>query len=375
MNMTDTIYKLAVEGVQKLVPYTPGKPIEELERELGLTEIIKLASNENSLGPGPKALSAIQNSLLNLSRYPDGNGYELKYALAVKLSVTPDQITLGNGSNDILDMVARVFLQPGRQAVMSRHAFAMYYLSTQAVGAESLLAETTDGCNGALFGHDLSAMKKLLSDNTTVVFIANPNNPTGTYLPATELKSFVENLPEHIICVIDEAYFEYVEAIDYSTALAWLVDHPNLIITRTFSKAYGLAGLRIGYSVTSPEIADLLNRVRQPFNVNSLALAAAQLALRNDNYLLKSKQVNSQGLQQLADGLQSLGLAFIPSVGNFICCDLARPVLPVYQALLEQGVIVRPVENYQLPGYIRITAGTQPEIQFFLDVLKKVMSL
>ncbi len=369
------IARHAVSAIQELQPYQAGKPESELKRELGLDAIIKLASNENPLGPDPQVVADLPAHFAELSRYPDGNGYELKHALAAKLSVTPDQITLGNGSNDILDMVARVFLQPGRQAVMSRHAFAMYYLSTQAVGAESLLAETTDGSNGALCGHDLSAMKKLLSDNTTVVFIANPNNPTGTYLPATKLKSFVENLPEHIICVIDEAYFEYVEATDYSTALAWLVDHPNLIITRTFSKAYGLAGLRIGYSVSSPEIADLLNRVRQPFNVNSLALAAAQLALRNDNYLLKSKQVNSQGLQQLADGLQSLGLAFIPSVGNFICCDLARPVLPVYQALLEQGVIVRPVENYQLPGYIRITAGIQPEIQFFLDALKKVISL
>lgn len=365
----------AVAGVQGLQPYQAGKPESELKRELGLDSIIKLASNENPLGPDPRVLADLPARFSELSRYPDGNGFELKQQLALRLSVKPEQITLGNGSNDILELIARVFLQTGRQAIMSRHAFAIYSLATQAVGAKSVLAKTTDGSDGPLFGHDLDAMSILVSDKTTVVFIANPNNPTGTYLSTIQLKRFVDILPEHIICVIDEAYFEYVEATDYSTALDWLDDHPNVLITRTFSKAYGLAGLRIGYSVSSLEVADLLNRVRQPFNVNALALAAAQLALVNDDYLIKSKQVNKQGLQQLADGFQSLGLSFIPSVGNFICCDLARPALPVYQALLEQGVIVRPVENYQLPGYIRVTVGTESEIQFFLNALKAVIGL
>jgi len=364
----------AVPSIQGLQPYQAGKPESELKRELGLDSIIKLASNENPLGPDPRVIADLPARFAELSRYPDGNGFELKKILASKLSINPDQITLGNGSNDILDLIARVFLQSGREAIISRHAFAMYYLSTQAVGGKSLLAETTDGSHGVLFGHDLQAMRALVSDKTAVVFIANPNNPTGTYLPAIKLKSFVENLPVHIICVIDEAYFEYVEVSDYSTTLDWLDEHQNLIITRTFSKAYGLAGLRIGYSVSSIAIADLLNRVRQPFNVNSLALAAAQLALRNDDYLTKSKQFNKQGLRQLAEGLQTLGLSFIPSVGSFICCDLARPALPVYQALLERGVIVRSVENYQLPGYIRITAGTESEIRVFLNALKTIIS-
>ncbi len=369
----NSIEQYAVSGIQGLQPYQPGKPESELKRELGLDSIIKLASNENPLGPDPLVLADLPDHFAELSRYPDGSGFELKQQLASRLSVDPAQITLGNGSNDILELIARVFLQADREAIMSRHAFAIYYLATQAVGAQSLFAETNDGSNGPLFGHDLDAMSALVNDKTAVVFIANPNNPTGTYVPATQLKRFVESLPEHVICVIDEAYFEYVEVTDYSTALDWLDEHPNLVITRTFSKAYGLAGLRIGYSVSSLEIADLLNRVRQPFNMNSLALVAAQLALRDDDYLTKSKLLNRQGLQQLTDGLQSLGLSFIPSVGNFICCDLARPAQPVYQALLEQGVIVRSVENYQLPGYIRITVGTEAEIQFFLNALKTII--
>jgi histidinol-phosphate aminotransferase len=365
--------KYAAMGIQALQPYQSGKPENELKRELGLDHIIKLASNENPHGPDPRIIAELPAYFAKLSRYPDGNGFDLKQVLATRFSVKPEQIILGNGSNDILELIARVFLQSGRQAVMSRHAFAIYYLATQAVGGQSLLAETTDGNNGSLFGHDLQAMRQLISDKTAVVFIANPNNPTGTYLPAAEIKIFVESLPEHIICVIDEAYFEYVEADDYSSALSLLDEHPNILITRTFSKAYGLAGLRIGYSISNPDIADLLNRVRQPFNVNALALAAAQIALTDDAFLTKSKALNSQGLHQLAQGLQALGLSFIPSVGNFICCDLARPALSVYQALLEQGVIVRPVENYQLPGYIRITAGTESEIQFFLTALKTII--
>ena len=363
----------AAIGIQALQPYQSGKPESELKRELGLDNIIKLASNENPLGPDPRVLADLPTHFAELSRYPDGNGFELKQVLATRFSVKPEQITLGNGSNDILELIARSFLQPGRQAVMSRHAFAIYYLATQAVGGQSLLAEPTDGNNGPLFGHDLQAMRQLVSDDTAVVFIANPNNPTGTYLPATELKNFVESIPQHIVCVIDEAYFEYVEVDDYKSAQLLLDDYPNLLITRTFSKAYGLAGLRIGYSISSPEIADLLNRVRQPFNVNALALAAAQKALADDTYLSKSRALNNQGLRQLAQGLQSLGLSYIPSVGNFICCALGRPALPIYQALLERGVIVRPVENYQLPGYIRITAGTESEIQFFLKALKAII--
>ncbi len=365
---------LAIAGVQALQPYQPGKPENELKRELGLDKIIKLASNENPLGPDPRISHKLPSLFAELARYPDGSGFELKQALANRLNVRPEQITLGNGSNDILELVARVFLQPGRQAIMSNHAFAIYQLATQAVGADCVAANPTDGINGPLHGHNLQAMHELVSERTAVIFIANPNNPTGTYLPSKQLKSFIENLPENVICVVDEAYFEYVEADDYISAMDWIVDHPNLIITRTFSKAYGLAGLRIGYSVSSIEIADLLNRVRQPFNVNAFALAAARVSLLDDEYLSSSIKVNQKGLYQLGQGLNTLNLTFIPSVGNFICCDLERPSMPIYQSLLRRGVIVRPVENYQLPGYLRITIGTESEINFFLNALEMTLS-
>lgn len=360
---------LATAGVQGLQPYQPGKPEEELKRELGLEKIVKLASNENPRGPDPEVIAQLPALLSELSRYPDGSGHELKQILARRLSVKPGQITLGNGSNDILELVCRVFLQPGLNSVTSRHAFAIYQLATQACGAESIIVNATDGINGALYGHNLQAMLEAVSDHTSVVFIANPNNPTGTYLTSTQLRDFISQLPDRVICVIDEAYFEYVGVDDYSTALNWISDYPNLIVTRTFSKAYGLAGLRIGYAVSSLELADLLNRVRQPFNVNTLAMAAARMCLLDDEYILASKDSNNRGLSQMAEGLSALSISFIPSVGNFICCDLDRPIQPVYQALLERGVIVRPVENYQLPGYIRVTVGTESEIDYFLNAL------
>lgn len=361
---------LATPGVQGLQPYQPGKPESALKRESGLDTIIKLASNENPLGPDPLICSRLPALLAELGRYPDGTGFELKQLLADRLSVKPEQITLGNGSNDILELVARVFLQPGREAVMSRHAFAIYQLATQAVGADYVLASPTDGVNGPVYGHDLQAIRELVNDKTALVFIANPNNPTGTYLSSSWLKDFIDSLPQQTICVLDEAYFEYVKASDYSTALDWLDECPNLMVTRTFSKAYGMAGLRIGYSVSSIDVAELLNRVRQPFNVNSLALAAAQLALLDDAHLNAGISLNTKGLLQLAEGLEALGLAVIPSVGNFISCNLARSVQPVYQALLNRGVIVRPIENYDMPGYIRTTVGTTSEIDYFLNALE-----
>ncbi len=367
--------QLAATGIDALQPYQPGKPENELKRELGLETIVKLASNENPLGPSPRVLEKLTLHFSDLSRYPDGNGFDLKQVLANRLCVNPEQITLGNGSNDILELIAQVFLQPGRNAVMSRHAFAIYQLSTQAVGANCVFVNPTNGTDGPLYGHNLEAMHEAINRHTAVVYIANPNNPTGTYLSSAQLKIFIEDLPDNVICVVDEAYFEYVQSDDYSTAINWINAHPNLVVTRTFSKAYGLAGLRIGYSVSSLEVADLLNRVRQPFNVNSLALVAAQFALLDDHYITDSQSTNQEGLDQLVKGLNALGLSYIPSVGNFICCDLGQPALPVYQSLLARGVIVRPVENYQLPGYIRITAGTQSEIEFFLNALEMTLRL
>jgi histidinol-phosphate aminotransferase len=368
MKYTDNIYELAVNGVRELVPYVAGKPIEELERELGLTEIIKLASNENPLGAGQKALAAIQAALPKLSLYPDGNGFNLKAALAKKYGLKPEQITLGNGSNELLELVARAFLMPGLETLFSEHAFAVYPIVTQAVGATAVVVPALN------FGYDLDAMAARISDKTRIIFIANPNNPTGTLLKQSELGRFIFALPKHCLCVLDEAYFEYVTNQEGINSIDWLLTNPNLIITRTFSKAYGLAGLRIGYSLSSPEIADILNRVRQPFNNNALALAAAQAALGDEDYLRQTITVNTQGMADLTAGFKALGLQWIPSAGNFISVELKRPGQPVYEALLRKGVIVRPVANYGMPNHLRISIGTPPENQFFLKALAETLA-
>jgi histidinol-phosphate aminotransferase len=361
------IYHLAVPGVQQLIPYTPGKPIEELERELGLTRIIKLASNENPLGPGKRALAAIQASLPQIGLYPDGNGFMLKQALSRKYGIDVDQITLGNGSNEILELVARAFLQPGLEVVFSRHAFAVYPIVTQAVGATAVVTPAIN------YGHDLNAMWRSVSDKTRVVFIANPNNPTGTLLAQTEVEAFIQSLPETCLCVLDEAYFEFVSQNNEIDSIGWLKKYPNLIITRTFSKAYGLAGLRIGYGLSSPEMADILNRVRQPFNANMLALTAAEAALSDTEHLQRTLAVNAEGMQQLIAGFKALALNWIPSAGNFIAVDMKQPGQPIYEALLNKGVIVRPVANYEMPNHLRVSIGTQAENQVFLDALGDIL--
>lgn len=368
MNNTDKIYNLAVSGVQKLIPYTPGKPIAELERELGLTHIIKLASNENPLGPGKKALAAIQATLKDLALYPDGNGFDLKLALAKKYAVDMSQITLGNGSNEILELVARAFLTPGLEVVFSQHAFAVYPLVTQAVGATAVVAPALN------YGHDLDAMLERVTDKTRLVFIANPNNPTGTLLDHGHLEAFIQALPDTCICVLDEAYCEFVGDQSADNSIAWLKKHPNLLITRTFSKAYGLAGLRIGYGLSSPQLADILNRVRQPFNNNMLALAAAEAALTDTEHLQNTITVNAQGMQFITEGFKNLGLEWIPSAGNFVLVDLKQPGLPIYEALLRKGVIVRPVGVYELPNHLRITIGTQAENQLFIQALTEILT-
>jgi histidinol-phosphate aminotransferase len=367
MNCGNTIYDLAVTGVRQLVPYVAGKPIEELERELGLTGIIKLASNENPLGPGKKALAAIQAALPQLTLYPDGNGFNLKAALAKKYTLNANQITLGNGSNELLELVARAFLAPGLEAMFSEHAFAVYPIVTQAVGATAVVVPALN------YGNDLEAMATRISDKTRVIFIANPNNPTGTLLSQAVLEKFISALPKHCLCVLDEAYFEFVSAKESINSIDWLKHNPNLIITRTFSKAYGLAGLRVGYSLSSPEIADVLNRVRQPFNNNALALIAAQAALGDEDYLQQTIAVNTQGMADLTEGFKALGLEWIPSAGNFVSVDLQRPGQPVYEALLRKGVIVRPVANYGMPNHLRISVGTQAENQFFLNALAETL--
>ncbi len=359
-----------------LTPYQPGKPIEELARELGLdpSRIIKLASNENPLGPSPRALAAVREGLGQIARYPDGSGFTLKEKLAGKLNVEMAQLTLGNGSNDVLDLIARVFLGPGRSAVFSEYAFAVYPIATQAVGAKAAVAKAHDGSRGPRFGHDLKAMLEQVAEDTAVVFLANPNNPTGTWLGRRELWEFLKALPKGVVAVVDEAYREYVEIEDYPDTLAWLAEFPNLIVTRTFSKAYGLAGLRVGYAVSSPEIAELLNRVRQPFNVNALALLAAQAALDDEEHLQASLKLNREGKEQLAEGFLALGLEFIPSLGNFITVDVGCEASYVFAALLKQGVIVRPIANYGLPNHLRVSVGTEAENSRFLKALEQVLS-
>jgi len=366
--MNNTIHQLAIPGVRRLIPYKPGKPMDELERELGLADIVKLASNENPLGPGAKALAAIQAALPNLALYPDGSGFQLKQALADKWNLAPDQITLGNGSNEILELLARAFLTPELEAVFSQHAFAVYPLVTQAVGAVGVEAPA------AGYGHDLQAMAQAVTANTRLVFIANPNNPTGTELPQSQIQAFVAALPAHVICVLDEAYFEFAGHPAAEDSVRWLDHYPNLVITRTFSKAYGLAGLRVGYGLSSPALADILNRVRQPFNNNSLALAAAAAALDDHVHLQRTLANNAAGMSQLTDGFKAMGLEWIPSAGNFVSVHLNRDGLPVYEALLRQGVIVRPVANYGLPQHLRVSIGTPGENARFLTALSEVFA-
>lgn len=369
MTSVNNIYSLALTGVQQLVPYKPGKPIEELQRELSLSKIVKLASNENPLGSGKKALAAIQLVLSELALYPDGSGFDLKQALAKKYSLDAGQITLGNGSNEILELVARAFLRPGLDVIFSQHAFAVYPLVTQAVGASAVVVPAVN------YGHDLAGMLASVTKNTRVIFIANPNNPTGTLLSQADVEAFIAALPDTVVCVLDEAYFEFVSRTEPVDSISWLKKYPNLIITRTFSKAYGLAGLRVGYSLSSPEIADILNRVRQPFNNNTLALVAAEAALGDDAHLNLTISINAQGMQQLTAGFKTLGLEWIPSAGNFVSVDLRQPGQPIYEALLRKGVIVRPVGNYELPNHLRISIGTQAENEFFLQALGEVLEL
>ncbi|WP_431483837.1 histidinol-phosphate transaminase [Pseudomonas solani] len=361
---------LAQPGVQKLSPYVPGKPVDELARELNLDPagIVKLASNENPLGPSPKVLEAIRAELAELTRYPDGNGFELKRRLAERYDVQPDQVTLGNGSNDILELVGRAYLAPGLNAVFSEHAFAVYPIVTQAVGATAKVVPARE------WGHDLPAMLAAIDEQTRVVFVANPNNPTGTWFGPEALDGFLAKVPENVLVVLDEAYIEYASGDELPDGLDYLARYPNLLVSRTFSKAFGLAALRVGYGISSARVADVLNRVRQPFNVNSLALAAACAALADVDYLSESRRLNDAGMAQLEDGCRAMGLGWIPSRGNFIAIDFGRDTAGINKALLAAGVIVRPVAGYGMPNFLRVSIGLPQENQRFLDVLGQVLA-
>ncbi|MEZ5566147.1 MAG: histidinol-phosphate transaminase [Gammaproteobacteria bacterium] len=363
---------MAARGVRALQPYIPGKPIADLEREYGVKDTIKLASNENPLGPPQPSLEAIRAVLPDLALYPDGNGFDLKHSLANRLQVSPGQITLGNGSNDVLSIIAETFLSPGEEAAYSEYAFAIYSLAVQATGATGRMAPANRVDLPHPLGHSLKNLRAQVGDQTRLVFIANPNNPTGTWLSATELHQFIVSLPPTVIVVVDEAYYEYMPAVDRPDTLSWLHDLPNLIVCRTFSKIYGLAGLRIGYAVSHPAVAELLNRVRQPFNVNTLAQVAALAALNAKDHVLKSQEMNQRGLLRLRTGLTSLGWSVPPSAGNFVLADTGGRAERWYEALLRRGIIVRPMSGYGLPHHLRITVGLPQQIDRLLLVLREL---
>ncbi len=356
---------LAPGYIRAIAPYQPGKPISELAREFNLDpdSIIKLASNENPLGVSPLAMQAMQLAIADLARYPDGNGFELKQAIVRTFGVAMPQVVLGNGSNDVLDMAARAFLAPGVEAIYSQHAFAVYPIATQTIGAKGVAVPARN------FGHDLDAMLKAVTAQTRVIFIANPNNPTGTLLRGEELLRVLRAVPASVIVVLDEAYNEYLEPGLKTDSIGWLAQFPNLVVTRTFSKAYGLAGLRVGYALGHEAVIDLMNRVRQPFNVNSISLAAAAAALDDREFVRRSYELNATGMRQITQGLAKLGLDYIPSFGNFLSFK-AGDAAKVFQQLLRRGVIVRPVAGYGMPGYLRVSTGLESENQRFLDALK-----
>jgi histidinol-phosphate aminotransferase len=363
MNYSD----LAPPYIRAIAAYQPGKPISELERELGISGIVKLASNENPLGCSPLATAAMIAAIKTIALYPDGNCFELKAALSDRYGVKHESILLGNGSNDMLELAARAFLTVGDKAVYSDHAFAVYPLATQAVGGVGISVPAID------FGHDLNAMlKAAVAQHAKLVFIANPNNPTGTFLSAASLLEFMRALPPHILVVLDEAYNEYLPVECRYDSVSWLKDFPNLIISRTFSKAYGLAGLRVGYAFAHAEVSDMMNRVRQPFNVNSVAQAAAVAALQDEAFVSQTHELNQHGMAQITQGLSQLGLEYIPSFGNFISFKIGKG-LQNYQRLLQLGVIVRPITSYNMPDYLRVSIGLEFENEKFLTALKQVL--
>lgn len=366
---------LASRFVSTLSPYVPGKPIEELEREYGVRDSIKLASNENPLGIGALAREAIARATENARLYPDGNGFALKQALTRKHQVSFDCITLGCGSNDLIVMLAEAFLTTEVEAVCSQYAFSIFEIAARATGAGVQVAPAFSESQPQALGHDLDAMRALVNARTRLVYIANPNNPTGTWVEFEALRAFIAALPLTAIVIIDEAYFEYAEDPSFRKPSFWLREFPNVVVLRTFSKAYGLAALRVGYGLSHPQVADLLNRVRQPFNVNSLALAAAQAALDDREHLVQSVAVNRDGMRQLEQELGRLGVRRYPSRANFVLIDCKRPSGPVYEAMLRQGVIVRPLAGYRMPNHLRITVGTEAQNQRMLGALERALQV
>lgn len=366
----------ALPGILGLQAYSPGMPIEELQRRLGLADVVKLASNENPLGPSPRVTEALLSAVQgNLALYPDGSGHALKQAIARYHDIDPSCITLGNGSNDILEFLARIFIGPGRAALFSAHAFAVYSIVAAAQNAEAVVVPARSPDDAQPYGHDLAAFAETLRarSDVSLVFIANPNNPTGTWLTAVEVERFLEQVPPQVIVAYDEAYFDYMAPTLRGDSRAWLDRFPNLIVCRTFSKAYGIAGLRAGYSLSSPAVADLLNRVRQPFNLNSLALLAAEVALADQDHVRASVALNDQERARLTMACVQRGLCVLPSAANFITIDFGRDAKPIHEGLLARGVIVRPMASYAMPTFLRVSVGTERENDRFLEALASVL--
>lgn len=360
--------EFAHPGVRTLKPYLPGKPIKELKRELKLQNVIKLASNENPFGASKLALQAIHSSLSDLALYPDASGYELKKALSLFYNISSEQITLGNGSNEIFDLVIRSFATTHHEIIISQYGFIAFKILGQVSSAKIITVPEIE------YKQDLNATLNAINEKTRLIFIANPNNPTGSWHSENELLQFLKNVPNHVLVILDEAYVDFIQEDPfYSKTFNWLLEFPNLIITRTFSKAYGLAGLRIGFGVSNPHLAELMNRVRQPFNVNHLAMVAASAALNDTEHLVKTIQNNKMGMKQWICALQVLGLEYIPSGGNFVTIDLKQEAEPLYQQLLNLGIIVRPLKSYNMPNHLRISIGLPEENERAIHSLKKVL--
>lgn len=373
--MNSPLYKKALAGVLSLEAYTPGMPIDELQRKLGVSDAVKLSSNENPLGMSPRVRAAVAAAVADtdLGRYPDGSGFRLKKKLAAIHNIAAERITLGNGSNDIIELLGRVYLGPGRKAMFSAHAFAVYSIIAQAQDAEAIVvpAKTMDAAMP--LGHDLDAFAKRLTDDVALIFIANPNNPTGTWLEPGEIAAFMRKVPADVIVALDEAYNEYMDPALRCDSRALLEQFPNLVVFRTFSKAYGLAGLRAGYALSSAEMADLLNRVRQPFNNNSLALLAAEVALEDQAHVERSVALNLRERSRIASALLAMGLEVLPSQANFLAIGFKRDAGPLHQALLARGIIVRPVASYDMPQFLRVSIGTEAENDRFLTALREIL--
>ena len=357
------------QGVLGLKPYEPGLPLEQTQKKLGLEKVIKLASNENPLGPSPKALDLLKGQLnsfsSDLNRYPDGNAYDLKEAISKKYSVDMNQITIGNGSNDLIEFVSRCFLGEGKKAIYSQHGFAIYPLAIKSTGAVPIKSKAKN------WGHDLELMKDLVDDKTKLIFIASPNNPTGTAKTLKEIKDFLNNLPEDILVFLDQAYFEYIEGTEFDIPFSLIDDYPNLVISRSFSKAHGLAALRLGFCISNPELSNYLNRVRQPFNANSLALNLGKIALSDQEHIDKSVKINSSGMERVKMAFDSFNYSYIESWGNFISFDAKQDSDEAFQYFLKKGVILRSLKVYEMPQHLRVSIGTEEEMDFFLKVLEE----